>query len=92
MESQTVTIQVDATTAEILRSLQERATAEGTTLDVLLRPLVENAGAYQVEAPPEKQGRTWADVIDELGAMPSDDYGPIDLSTNKKQMEGYGEW
>ncbi|SRR6266498_1553053 len=37
-------------------------------------------------------GGTWADVLAELDRMPSDDYGPVDLSTNKKHMEGYGEW
>jgi hypothetical protein len=40
----------------------------------------------------EQPGGTWADVLAELNRMPSDDYGPEDLSTNKKHMEGYGEW
>jgi hypothetical protein len=40
----------------------------------------------------EQAGRTWADVIAELDAMPSDENCPPDLSTNKKYMEGYGEW
>ena len=31
-------------------------------------------------------------VIDELDAMPSDENCPPDLSTNKKYMEGYGQW
>ena len=87
-----VTIQVDASTAEILRALQERADARGVSLDELLRPLVENGEAHHAKGQQEKQGRTWADVIAELDAMPSDDYGPSDLSTNKKHMEGYGEW
>jgi len=43
---------------------------------------------------PAKQqaGRTWADVWAELDRMPSDEDYPPDLSTNKKYMEGYGEW
>ena len=40
----------------------------------------------------ERPRRMWADVLAELDQMPSDDYGPVDLSTNKKHMEGYGEW
>src|SRR5262245_6475178 len=39
----------------------------------------------------ERPRRPWADVLAELDRMPSDDYGPADLSTNKKHMEGYGE-
>ncbi|HZF40946.1 MAG TPA: UPF0175 family protein [Blastocatellia bacterium] len=40
----------------------------------------------------EEAGRTWADVIAELDVMPSDENCPPDLSTNKKYMEGYGQW
>lgn len=40
----------------------------------------------------EQPRRTWADVWAELDAMPSDEDYPPDLSTNKKYMEGYGEW
>ena len=45
-----------------------------------------------VDAAKEQSGRTWADVIAELDAMPSDENCPPDLSTNKKYMEGYGQW
>jgi hypothetical protein len=90
METQTVTIQIDVSTAAILRALQKRAAAEGVTLDVLLRPLVEDVDLCQTE-PQQDQGRTWADVWAELDAMPSDENYPPDLLTNKKYMEGYGE-
>jgi hypothetical protein len=91
MEPETVTIEVDVSTAAILRALEEKANAQGVTLDALLRPLVENAERQDAEARQEKEGRTWADVWAELDAMPSDGDYPPDLSTNKKYMEGYGE-
>jgi hypothetical protein len=40
----------------------------------------------------EQPRRTWADVWAEIDRMPSDENYPSDLSTNKKHMEGYGEW
>jgi hypothetical protein len=92
METKTVKIEVDVSTAAILRVLQVKAEAQGIPLDALLQRLIENAEAFKVEARQEKNGRTWADVLAELDRMPSDDYGPTDLSTNKKHMEGYGEW
>jgi hypothetical protein len=92
MEPQTVTIEVDVSTAAILRALAEKANAQGVSLGTLLRPLVENGETHIAQAQQEQEGRTWADVWAELDAMPSDDYGPTDLSTNKKHMEGYGEW
>ena len=91
MESETVTIEVDVSTAAILRSLAEKANAQGVTLDTLLRPLVEHGEAHHVEAQQENQGRTWVDVIDELDAMPSEENCSPDLSTNKKYLEGYGK-
>ena len=91
METRTITIQVDASTAALLRALQERADAQGITLDELLRPLVEETEAHHTEAQQTSQGGIWADVWAELDAMPSDANYPPDLSTNKKYMEGYGE-
>jgi len=91
METQTVTIQIDVATAAILRALQKRADAEGVTLDVLLRQLVDDVELSQTESQQKDQGGTWADVWAELDAMPSDENYPPDLSTNKKYLEGYGE-
>lgn len=96
MESQTVTIQIDVSTAAILRALQEKADAQGITLDALLHLLYENV-EHQADVKGEdylareQNDRTWADVWAELDAMPSDENYPPDLSTNKKYMEGYGE-
>jgi hypothetical protein len=90
METQTVTIEVAVSTAAILRALEEKAKAQGESLDALLRRLVQNGEAHKAEL--WEEGRTWADVMAELDAMPSDENCPPDLSTNKKYMEGYGEW
>ncbi len=60
--------------------------------DVRSKIMPEHLEEGATGAAKEQAGRTWADVIAELDAMPSDDYGPLDLSTNKKHMEGYGEW
>lgn len=54
MSLQMTTIEVDQNTAAILRALQEKAEAQGTTLDVLLKPLTEEANgtaASQVVPP-----------------------------------------
>jgi hypothetical protein len=48
METQTVTIQVDAATAVML---QERAKARGVSLDTLLRQLAEGLNGEQTERP-----------------------------------------
>lgn len=92
MEPQTVTIEVDVSTAAILRALEVKASAQGESLDAFLRRLVENGETNNAQARQEQEGRTWADVWAELDAMPSDEDYPPDLSTNKKYMEGYGEW
>jgi len=91
METRTITIQVDVSTAALLHALQERADAQGITLDELLRPLAEEAEAHHAGAQQTTPGGTWADVWAELDAMPSDENYPPDLSTNKKYMEGYSE-
>lgn len=47
------TIEVDQNTAALLRALQEKAEAQGTTLNALLKPLteVENGTAASQEPP-----------------------------------------
>lgn len=53
MSTQMTTIEVDQNTAVILRLLQQKAEAQGTTLDVLLKPLAEeeNEAALGQESP-----------------------------------------
>ncbi|MBO0721083.1 MAG: hypothetical protein J2P41_09685 [Blastocatellia bacterium] len=52
MNSQMVTIELEASAAEILRALQEKAEARGVTLEALLRTLIEENGT-QKEMTPE---------------------------------------
>ena len=55
MSVQMTTIEVDQNTAAILRALQEKAEAQGTTLDVLLKPLTEEAtGTVASQAAPPR--------------------------------------
>ena len=58
MSVQMTTIEVDQNTAVILRALQEKAAAQGTTLDALLKPLAEeeNGTAAIREAPALEEG------------------------------------
>lgn len=53
MSVQMTTIEVDQNSAAILQALQEKAEAQGTTLDVLLKPLTEetNEMAVSQDAP-----------------------------------------
>jgi hypothetical protein len=58
MEPQTVTVEIDASAAEILLALQKKAEAQGITLETLLRPLIEENGTQQpkpLEVTPEKR-------------------------------------
>ncbi len=56
MSVQMTTIEVDQNTAVILRALQEKAEAQGTTLDALLQPLTEaeSETAAGQETPPNE--------------------------------------
>jgi hypothetical protein len=58
MSVQMTTIEVDQNTAVILRLLQQKAEAQGTTLDALLKPLTEemNGIANSQEQPPRNEG------------------------------------
>lgn len=58
MSVQMTTIEVDQNTAVILRALQKKAEAQGTTLDALLKPLTEEANGTEVtqEPPPRNEG------------------------------------
>ena len=48
MTTPTVTMQLEPSTAALLRTLQEQAAAQGTSLDALLKPLAETEnGAAQ---------------------------------------------
>jgi hypothetical protein len=49
MKPQTVTVEIEASAAEILRVLQEKAEAQGVTLDILLRPLIEENGTQKAK-------------------------------------------
>jgi hypothetical protein len=60
--------------------------------DVRSKIMPEHFEEKAAAAAKEQAGRTWADVMADLDAMPSDENCPPDLSTNKKYMEGYGEW
>lgn len=51
MSTQTVTIQVDPQTAQTLQSLQEKAEAQGVSLDYLLRSVFETPNGNK-EKPP----------------------------------------
>lgn len=58
MSAQTVTIQVDQSTAEILQTLKAKAEAQGVSLDTLLLPLAEGANGVatiQAEPPPRNE-------------------------------------
>lgn len=45
MNTQTVTLQVEPSTAALLQVLQEKAAAQGVSLDALLKPLAEEVAA-----------------------------------------------
>ena len=51
MTPQLVTIEVEPTTALLIQTLQERARAQGVTVDALLRPLVEDGEPVTNGAP-----------------------------------------
>ncbi|MGH9799387.1 MAG: hypothetical protein ACRD82_03405 [Blastocatellia bacterium] len=58
MGVQLTTIQVDQNTVVILQALQEKAEAQGTTLEALLKPLAEegNRTAASQETPLRNEG------------------------------------
>jgi hypothetical protein len=68
MNTQTETIQVDPSTAQMLRALQVKAEAQGKTLDELLQPLIEENGTHTVfELTPAERAnafREWANSHD----------------------------
>lgn len=45
MNTQTVTLQVEPSTATLLQVLREKAAAQGVSLDALLKPLAEEVAA-----------------------------------------------
>jgi hypothetical protein len=49
MEPETVTVEIEASAAKILRALQEKAVAHGVTLETLLRPLIEENGTQKAK-------------------------------------------
>jgi len=58
MSAQTVTIQVDPSTAAILQTLKAKAEAQGVSLDTLLLPLAEGTNGIatiQAEPPPRNE-------------------------------------
>ena len=56
MGMQMTTIEVDQNTAVILRTLQQKAEAQGTTLEALLKPLAEEENAIvPIEQPPRNE-------------------------------------
>lgn len=58
MSMQMITIEVDQNTAVILQTLQQKAEAQGTTLEALLKPLAE--AKNEMEASPEPPPRNEA--------------------------------
>lgn len=57
------TIEVDQNIAVILRLLQQRAEAQGTTLDALLKPLTEEANGTPVSQEPTPHNEALLAVI-----------------------------
>ncbi|MCI0392386.1 MAG: hypothetical protein MOB07_26940 [Acidobacteria bacterium] len=62
-----VTIQVDPISAEIIRTLNERAEAQGKTLDELLRPLAEAGNGMEAQ-----REATLGEFMDALESLADD--------------------
>lgn len=66
MSVQTVTIQVDPSTAEILQALKAKAEAQGVSLDTLLLPLAEGTnGVATIQAEPQPRNEAMLQALRE---------------------------
>jgi hypothetical protein len=82
MEAETVTIQVDPASAEILRTLQERAEEQGKTLDALLRPLIEEA-QNGAETAPEP---TLDEFMQAMESLAEEDIKPLPRDFSREDI------
>ena|SRR6185312_7298643 len=73
-------------TPKLHKLLRKRAKASGKSESEIIRSTLEK------ELGAEKPQRTLYDVLNDIGFIGSIPNGPPDLSTNKKYMEGFGEW
>lgn len=64
MIAQTVTVQVDQVTAQILETLKAQAEAQGSTLAALLQPLIGNGTAKsKAEMTPEERAQAFEEWV-----------------------------
>jgi hypothetical protein len=70
---------------KLYNMLRKKARASGKTESEFVRAALEKAFGM-------KKPRTLYDVMKDIGFIGSIPDGPPDLSTNKKYMEGFGEW
>lgn len=56
MSLQTMTIEVESNAAVVLQALLEKAKAQGTSLEAMLKPLIENEAETPVAAAPRNEG------------------------------------
>ncbi len=69
--------------------LMEAARYRGATVVQLIREALEQYLAHQEPIlAADSFGALAAEILD----APGDESGPTDLSTDKKHMEGYGQW
>lgn len=73
-------------TPKLYKLLRNRARASGKSESEVVRATLEK------ELDLKKPQRTLYDVLKDVGFIGSIPDGPPDLSTNKKYMEGFGEW
>jgi|SRR6185437_3378870 hypothetical protein len=73
-------------TPKLHKLLRKRAKASGKSESEIIRSTLEK------ELGVEKPQRTLYDVLNDIGFIGSASGSPPDLSTNKKYMEGFGEW
>jgi hypothetical protein len=84
MEPQTVTIELATSTVAILRTLQEKAEAQGITLDALLQPLIEENGVHQtLDMTPEERAHAF-----EEWASSHDPNTPVILDDSREAIYG----
>jgi hypothetical protein len=80
MEPQKVTLELDVASAEIILALQEKAEAQGKTLDALLLSLIGQNGAHEPA--------TYEPVEDLLGVFDSRE--PFERPTRDRDAFGRG--
>jgi hypothetical protein len=83
METQTVTVELEPSTAAILHVLQEKAKARGVTLASLLLPLTEESNGNEHERPLYETASTeeWLQAFNEwVDSHKSRDYDEVDDS------------